>query len=295
MAHDVLARQAHECETVDPGEHLLETEQATAPALHVDLGDIAGDDDLRAEADAGEEHLHLLGRRVLRLVQDDEAAVQRAPAHERQRCDLDGSPLEQPLRTFGLDHVVQRVVQRTEIRIDLRHDVAGQEAEALAGLDRGSREDDAVDILRLQRLHGHRDREPALARARGTDAERDHVLANGVHVALLPARLRAHGAPTRRSQHFGGQHLGRTLVRLHHVDRAGHARRLESMTLLQQDHELLEEPADAIGLDGIAVDRDLVAAHVDLDIAERAFDQPQQLVALTEQTRSSGGCRERRS
>ena len=267
-----------------PRQHLLEPEQTTAAALHVDLGDVAGDDDLRPEADAREEHLHLLGRRVLRLVEDDEAAVQRAPAHEGQRRDLDGSPFEQPLRALGFEHVVERVVQRTKIRVDLGHDVAGQEAEALAGLDRGPREDDAVDVFRLQRLHAHRDREPALARARGTDAERDHVLADGVHVALLPAGLRPHGATARRPQHLGGQHLGRTLVRLHHVDGARHARRLEPMALLQQDHQLLEQPADPIGLGRIAVDRDLVAADVDLDIAERAFDQPQQLVTLTEQT-----------
>ena len=47
--------------------------QARAAAGDVDLGDVAGDDRLGAEADPGEEHLHLLGRGVLRLVEDDEA------------------------------------------------------------------------------------------------------------------------------------------------------------------------------------------------------------------------------
>ena len=58
-------------------------------AGQVDLGDVAGDDDLGAEAEPGEEHLHLLGRGVLRLVQDDERVVERAAAHVRQRRDLD--------------------------------------------------------------------------------------------------------------------------------------------------------------------------------------------------------------
>ena len=74
--------------------------------------------------------------------------------------------LEQPLRAFGLDHVVERVVERPQVGVDLGHEVAGQEAEPLARLDRGPGEDDAVDLLRLQRLHRHRDGEPALARAR---------------------------------------------------------------------------------------------------------------------------------
>ena len=90
--------EVHPLEPVDAGEHLLEAEQPGAAALHVDLGDVAGDDGLRPEADAGEEHLHLLGRRVLGLVADDEAAVQRPAAHEGEGRDLDRAPLEQLLR-----------------------------------------------------------------------------------------------------------------------------------------------------------------------------------------------------
>ena len=186
--------EVHERQAVDAAEHLLEAEQPAAAARHVDLGDVAGDDDLRAEADAGEEHLHLLGRRVLGLVEDDEAAVERAAAHERERRDLDRAPLEQPLRALGLDHVVERVVERTQVGVDLGHEVAGQEAEPLARLDRRPGEDDAVDLLGLQRLHRHGHRQPALAGAGRADAEGDDVVADGVDVALLAARLRPDGA-----------------------------------------------------------------------------------------------------
>src|SRR5256885_9357343 len=41
-----------------------------------------------------EEHLHLRARRVLRLVEDDERAVERAPAHVSERHDLDHLALE---------------------------------------------------------------------------------------------------------------------------------------------------------------------------------------------------------
>ena len=74
----------------------------------------------------------------------------------------------------------------------------GKKPQALAGLDRRPREDDAVDVLGLQRLHRHRHGQPALAGARRADAERDDVLADGVDVALLPARLRPHRATSRR-------------------------------------------------------------------------------------------------
>jgi hypothetical protein len=49
---------------------------ALLAALQVDLRDVAGDHGLRAEADAREEHLHLLDGRVLRLIEDDEGVIQ---------------------------------------------------------------------------------------------------------------------------------------------------------------------------------------------------------------------------
>ncbi len=66
-----------------------------------------------------------------------------------------------------------------------------------------------------------------------------------------------------------------------HVDGAHHAGRLEALTPLEQQHELLEEVPDLVGL--VAGDGDLVAPDVDLDAAERRFDDAQQLVALAEE------------
>jgi hypothetical protein len=78
---------------------------ALLAALQVDLRHVAGDHRLGADADAGEEHLHLLGRGVLRFVEDDEGVVQRAAAHVGQRRDFDGlrsnslATLSKPIRS----------------------------------------------------------------------------------------------------------------------------------------------------------------------------------------------------
>ena len=77
-----------------------------------------------------QEHLHLLRRGVLRLVEDDERVVQRAPAHEGDRRHLDGAALDQPRRLLGVHHVVERVVERAQVRVHLLLQVAGQEARA---------------------------------------------------------------------------------------------------------------------------------------------------------------------
>ena len=90
----------------------------------------------------------------------------------------------------GVEHVVERVEQRPQVRVDLGEHVAGQEAEPLAGLDRGAREDDPPDLAVGERRDGERHREVRLAGAGGADREGDRVLADRVDVALLVDRLR---------------------------------------------------------------------------------------------------------
>ena len=142
----------------------------------VDLADVAGDHGLGAEADARQEHLHLLGRRVLRLVEDDEGMVQRAAAHEGQRRDLERRLLEGLADAVEAHQVVQRVVQRPQVGIDLLRQVAGQEAEPLAGLDRRPREHDALHRAALERVDRAGDGEVGLAGAGRADAEGDVVV-----------------------------------------------------------------------------------------------------------------------
>src|SRR6476619_3302609 len=79
VPHDVLAAEVHELEAVDAPEDVVDHDQARLlVAREIDLRDVAGHDHLGAEPEAGEEHLHLLGARVLRLVEDHERVVERA-------------------------------------------------------------------------------------------------------------------------------------------------------------------------------------------------------------------------
>ena len=94
MAHDIVAVEVDEGDVVDAGEHTAGVVEAGG-ALEILLGRVAGDHELRVEAEAREEHLHLLGRCVLRLVEDDEGVVHRAAAHEGQRRDLDDALLDE--------------------------------------------------------------------------------------------------------------------------------------------------------------------------------------------------------
>ena len=89
-----------------------------------------------------------------------------------------------------LEHVVESVVERAEIGIDLFLQGAGQEAELFAGFDRRARENDARHFLAHQRGNAHGDGEIGLAGAGGSDAEDQIVALDGFEVAALVDGLR---------------------------------------------------------------------------------------------------------
>ena len=117
-------------------------------------------------------------------------SFKRAAAHEGERRHLDHAALQVLVHALGLEHVVERVEQRAQVGVDLGRDVARQEAEPLAGLDRGAGEHDPVDLAPRQRRHRHRHGEERLAGAGGADADRDRRAPDRVHVALLVDGLR---------------------------------------------------------------------------------------------------------
>ena len=258
---------------------------ALLPAREVDLRDVAGDHRLGAEADAGQEHLHLLGRRVLRLVEDDERVVERAAAHVRQRRDLDRPALEELADLVEAHHVVQRVVERAQVRVDLLLEIAGQEAEPLAGLDRRAHEHDALDRVALERVDGAGDGEVGLAGARRTDAERDVVLVMslrysiwlGVRPCRSARRVRRRGAVGGVRRRGGSRPLRRISTRpswMSSTDSGFSAAGVEA----------LERRGGARGLHRVAGDGERSAAMRDRDV-QRRLDLPQVRVERAAQVR----------
>ena len=102
MADDVGGGEADLGDAGDAAEQADRLDQARRLAgRQVDLARIAGDDHLRVLAEAGEEHLHLHRRGVLRLVEDDDGVGQRAAAHEGERRHLDDRPTASPRSTLS--------------------------------------------------------------------------------------------------------------------------------------------------------------------------------------------------
>ena len=66
-------------------------------------------------------------------------------------------------RLVEAHEVVQRVVERAQVGVDLLREIARQEAQALACFHRGTHEHDPLDRVALERVDGARDREICLA------------------------------------------------------------------------------------------------------------------------------------
>ena len=116
------------------------------------------------------------------------------PAHERQGCHLDLAGAHSADHLVARHHVVQRVVERAQIRIDLFLQVARQEAEALAGFDRGAAQHDAFHPVGEQHRHRLGHRQVGLAGACRAKREHHFVACERLDIGVLPRRARPHGA-----------------------------------------------------------------------------------------------------
>ncbi len=192
MADDVCGREPDDRQRFDPLELRNRVVQARCgdAAGEVGLVGVAADHHPAVLAEAGEKHLHLHRRGVLRFVEDHEGIRQRAPAHEGDRRDLDFSARQPPLDLFGRHAVVERVVQGAQIGIDLFLHVAGKETELFARLHRRARQDQSLDAAGDELGDGLRHRQIGLAGARGSERE-DHVVRHQLpHIMRLIERAR---------------------------------------------------------------------------------------------------------
>src|SRR6185369_7058271 len=279
MAHDVPGREEREADAVDASQYFDRVAQARLHvARQVDLRDIAGNDGRGAEADACQEHLHLFDRRVLRFVEDYERIVERAAAHIGERGDFDDIALDQAHDLVDAEHLVKRIVERAQIRIDFLGQVAGKKAELLAGFDRRPHENQPLYAVFVQRIDRHRHGEVGLAGAGRADAEVDVVRGDRVQVALLVRAAPMHGAALDLDRDLvralGGFRVervdsgfGQAQVDLWSGQRLGFCRVVQIVQHALGQPDRMFRPAEA----------KLVAAVGDLD-AEAQFDLAQMFV-----------------
>ena len=243
-------------------------EAGAASVGQIDLGDVAGDDGLGIEAEAGEEHLHLLAGSVLRLVEDDDGIVESAAAHESERSDFDNVLFEEALELIGFEKVVQGVIERTHVGIDLLLKGAREKTEAFAGFDGGTGEDDAIDLLGKKSLDGHGDGEIGLSGTAGTDGENHIVRFESFDIALLIGAFRsdrffAERAGTGRRK-GAGERVRRT--RSSQVKEGFHLIIGGDVAITDTLIVFVEKASGAVHIGGIAFENDVVIEKMSRDV-----------------------------
>ncbi len=180
-----------EADLIDFRQHFNRMAQARfGAARQVNLRDVAGNDRLRVKADTGQEHFHLFNGRVLAFVENDKRIVQRTAAHIGQRRDFNHVALNQLFDFLEAEHLEQRVVQGPQVRIDFLAQIAGQEAQFFAGLNRRTGQKNTADLLALQRVYRGGDRQVGFPGPGRTDAEGNVVVKNIGDVLRLIRRTR---------------------------------------------------------------------------------------------------------
>ena len=191
MTHDVFFPELDIADAFNFAAHFQRLDQpALFPLRQVNLRHVPGDHRFRIEAQPRQKHFHLFAGSVLRLVQNHERIVERAPAHERERRHLDNAFFEEPLQFVCVQHVVQRVIERAHVRIDFLLQRSRQESQPLARFHRRPRQNDAVHLLGQQRAHCHGHREIRLPRAPGAGGKHHVVLLNRLHIMPLICAFR---------------------------------------------------------------------------------------------------------
>ncbi len=100
----------------------------------IDLGDVARNDCLGAKAQTGQEHLHLFGPGILSLIEDDKGVIKCSPPHEGQGSNLDHILFHEPGGSIEIHHVMEGIIEGTEVRVYFFSDIARQEIQVFRPL-----------------------------------------------------------------------------------------------------------------------------------------------------------------
>ena len=169
------------------------TFMATSRAGHgvfgkVLLRGVAGDDHLGSESDPGKEHLHLRGRSVLGLVQNDKRVVQGPTSHVGERRHLDKAFLHVFRKAVSAHDLIESVIERPQIGVYLALKVAGKKSQLLSRLDRRPCENDPADFFIAESGHRHSHREVRLTGfPRGLRRTRSFSFGSAPHTPSAPA------------------------------------------------------------------------------------------------------------
>jgi 2-polyprenyl-6-methoxyphenol hydroxylase and related FAD-dependent oxidoreductases len=106
------------------------------------------------------------------------ACAQQIVHHVSKRSHFDNVALNELLNFLKTQHFEQRVIQRTQVRVNLLAEIAWQEAQFFTGLYRRAGQQDTANILTLQCINGSGNRQIGFTCTRRTYTEGDVMADN---------------------------------------------------------------------------------------------------------------------
>src|SRR5690554_790699 len=155
-------------------------------ALNITLLNIAVDNDLTVFTNAGQKHFHLGKSRVLRFIQHHKGAVIKSfAAHKRQRRCHNTTVSQAVVHRPRAQSLIENIAKGINIDGEFFIQGTGQEAQLLAGLDRGAVQDNTPNPARLQRLRCQCPGTITFTGARRSNTEGQAVFINRIDISLL--------------------------------------------------------------------------------------------------------------
>src|ERR1700751_4483822 len=99
--------------------------------------------------------------------------IQRSPSHVGERCNLDDPPIHVFLYFFRLEHIIQRIIQWTQIGEYFLLEITRQKSEGFSRFNRRPGQNDSLNLFLSERVHTHSHCKVSLARSSGTHSEYD--------------------------------------------------------------------------------------------------------------------------
>ena len=186
MTDNVLARQLAEGNSVYFFQYLhCHIKAGACTGRKVLLRGISGYNDFGTETDTGQEHLHLRRCRILCLIKDNKRIVERTASHVRERRNLNQAFFHVFLEALCSHDLIQRVVERPQIRVNFTLQVARQETEFFTRLNRRTRQDNTAYLIVSECRDRHRHCKVCFSGSGRADAEDDHLFPDRIHVRFL--------------------------------------------------------------------------------------------------------------
>src|SRR5437773_12113464 len=93
----------------------------TTPLIsrQINLRDVTGDNCLRIRADTSEKHFYLQVGGILGFIKNDKSIIKSAAAHVCEGSNFDSSCAHVVAELIGGDHVIEGIIQGTQVRINL--------------------------------------------------------------------------------------------------------------------------------------------------------------------------------